>query len=85
MKTIDSLRGEFYSLLRDTGLVDSNINIYNVSSYDENLLRAVICYGLYPGICSIVVSFNSYSVGGIFRVLYGTRDSRNVSKLKERA
>lgn len=56
MKAIDSLRKEFYSLLKDAGLVDSNPVTYNVLSYDENLLRAVICYGLYPGICSVVVS-----------------------------
>lgn len=56
MKAIDSLRTEFYSLLMDAGLVDSNPITYNVWSYDENLLRAVICYGLYPGICSVVVS-----------------------------
>lgn len=56
MKAIDSLRKEFYSLLKDAGLVDSNPTTYNVWSYDENLLRAVICYGLYPGICSVVVS-----------------------------
>lgn len=56
MKAIDSLRKEFYSLLKDTGLVDSNPTTYNVWSYDENLLRAIICYGLYPGICSVVVS-----------------------------
>lgn len=57
MKAIDSLRREFQSLLKDTGLIDSNIVNYNNWSYDENLLRAVICYGLYPGICSVVVSF----------------------------
>ncbi|KAK1386969.1 RNA helicase [Heracleum sosnowskyi] len=62
MKSIDSLRGEFYSLLRETGLVDSNTNIHNVWSYDENLLRAVICYGLYPGICSIVHNEKSFSL-----------------------
>lgn len=56
MKAIDSLRKEFYSLLKEAGLVDSNPVTYNVLSYDENLLRAVICYGLYPGICSVVVS-----------------------------
>lgn len=55
MKAIDSLRKEFYSLLKDTGLVDSNPSIYSVWSYDEHLLRAIISYGLYPGICSVVV------------------------------
>lgn len=56
MKAIDSLRKEFFSLLKDTGLVDSNMATCNVWSYDEHLIRAVICYGLYPGICSVVVS-----------------------------
>lgn len=56
MKAIDSLRKEFYSLLKDIGLVDSNPTTYNVWSYDENLLRAIICFGLYPGICSVMVS-----------------------------
>ncbi|KAI3696242.1 hypothetical protein L1987_79253 [Smallanthus sonchifolius] len=54
MKAIYSLRREFQSLLKDTGLIDSNLTIYNKWSYDENILRAVICYGLYPGICSVV-------------------------------
>ncbi|KAK6134271.1 hypothetical protein DH2020_031985 [Rehmannia glutinosa] len=54
MKAIDSLRKEFYSLLKDIGLVDSNPTTYSVWSYDEHLVRAIICYGLYPGICSVV-------------------------------
>uniref|UniRef100_A0A2P2KT91 RNA helicase n=1 Tax=Rhizophora mucronata TaxID=61149 RepID=A0A2P2KT91_RHIMU len=55
MKVIDSLRKEFFSLLKDTGLIDSNTTTCNSWSYDENLIRAVICCGLYPGICSVVV------------------------------
>lgn len=58
MAAIDSLRKEFYNLLKDTGLVDSNPTTWNVWSYDEHLLRAIICYGLFPGICSVVVSYN---------------------------
>lgn len=61
MKAIDALRNEFYSLLKVTGLVDSNPAIYNAWSYDEDLLRAIVCYGLYPGICSIVVCIDSLS------------------------
>lgn len=56
MKAIDSLRREFYTLLKDTGLVDDNSSFFNGWSQDDKLLRAVICYGLYPGICSVVVS-----------------------------
>ncbi|XP_016572735.1 DExH-box ATP-dependent RNA helicase DExH5, mitochondrial isoform X2 [Capsicum annuum] len=62
MKAVDSLRKEFYSLLNDTGLVDSNITMYNSWSYDEHLLRAIICYGLYPGICSVLHNEKSFSL-----------------------
>ncbi|XP_022862842.1 DExH-box ATP-dependent RNA helicase DExH5, mitochondrial-like isoform X2 [Olea europaea var. sylvestris] len=62
MKAIDSLRKEFYSLLKDIGLVDSNPVNYNTWSYDEHLLRAIICYGLYPGICSVVHNEKSFSL-----------------------
>lgn len=56
MKAIDALRRDFFSLLRDTGLVDGNTATSNQWSHDEHLIRAVICYGLYPGISSVVVS-----------------------------
>lgn len=56
MRAIDSLRKEFFSLLKDTELVDSNMTTCNSWSYDEHLIRAVIFCGLYPGICSVVVS-----------------------------
>ena len=56
MKAIDSLRKEFFSLLKDTELIDSNMATCNSRSCDVHLIRAVICCGLYPGICSVVVS-----------------------------
>ncbi|KAL7132403.1 hypothetical protein ABFS83_12G071400 [Erythranthe nasuta] len=62
MKAIDSLRKEFYSLLKDTGLVDINPATYSVWSYDEHLVRSIICYGLYPGICSVVHNEKSFSL-----------------------
>lgn len=62
MKAIDSLRKEFFSLLKDTGLVDGNTASYNTWSHDDYLIRAVICYGLYPGICSVVVSLRFYHI-----------------------
>ncbi|KAK9276788.1 hypothetical protein L1049_006324 [Liquidambar formosana] len=62
MKAIDSLRKEFFSLLKDTGLVDSNMTTCNAWSYDGHLIRAVICCGLYPGICSIVHNEKSFSL-----------------------
>lgn len=55
MKAIDALRREFICLLKDTGLVDSNAASCNAWSSDLNLIRAVIFYGLYPGIGSVVV------------------------------
>ncbi|KAK8363618.1 hypothetical protein V6Z11_A03G176800 [Gossypium hirsutum] len=62
MKAIDSLREEFLSLLKDTGLIDSYATSCNGWSYDQHLIRAVICYGLYPGICSVVHNEKSFSL-----------------------
>ncbi|KAF7808821.1 DExH-box ATP-dependent RNA helicase DExH5, mitochondrial isoform X1 [Senna tora] len=62
MKAIDALRREFFSLLKDIGLVDSNTTSCNAWSHDVHLIRAVICYGLYPGICSVVHNEKSFSL-----------------------
>ncbi|KAK1553100.1 hypothetical protein Q3G72_028861 [Acer saccharum] len=74
MKAIDSLRKEFFSLLKDAGLIDCSTTIFNASNHDEHqkrnerpknisvLIRAVICYGLYPGICSVVHNLKSFSL-----------------------
>ncbi|KAL1348840.1 DExH-box ATP-dependent RNA helicase DExH5, mitochondrial isoform X2 [Arachis hypogaea] len=62
MKAIDALRMEFLSLLKDIGIVDSNATNCNAWSYDVHLIRAVIFYGLYPGICSIVHKEKSFSL-----------------------
>ncbi|CAO2828561.1 unnamed protein product [Amaranthus hypochondriacus] len=62
MKAIDSLRREFYALLKGSGLVDDNQSSFNVWGHDNKLVRAVICYGLYPGICSVVQNEKSLSL-----------------------
>ncbi|XP_023638295.1 DExH-box ATP-dependent RNA helicase DExH5, mitochondrial isoform X3 [Capsella rubella] len=62
MRAIDSLRKEFFSLLKDTGLIDGNPSICNSEGNDANLTRAVICYGMYPGICSVVHNDRSFSL-----------------------
>lgn len=54
LKAIDSLRKQFFYLLKDTGLVDKQIENCNSRSIDEHLMRAVICAGLFPGMCSVV-------------------------------
>ncbi|KAK1298092.1 putative pre-mRNA-splicing factor ATP-dependent RNA helicase [Acorus calamus] len=54
LKAIDSLRKQFVFLLKDAGLVDDGPTACNKWSDDEHLVRAVICAGLYPGICSVV-------------------------------
>ncbi|RZR77501.1 hypothetical protein BHM03_00002613 [Ensete ventricosum] len=54
LKAIDSLRKQFLFLLKDTGLVTDSFSTCNKWSQDENLIRAVICAGLYPGVCSVV-------------------------------
>uniref|UniRef100_A0A6N2M870 RNA helicase n=1 Tax=Salix viminalis TaxID=40686 RepID=A0A6N2M870_SALVM len=43
LKAIDSLRKQFFSLLKDTGLVDKPSENCNSRSIDEHLMRAVIC------------------------------------------
>lgn len=55
LRAIDSLRKQFFYLLKDTGLVD-NIESCNTWSHDEHLIRAITCAGLFPGICSVIVS-----------------------------
>ncbi|XP_021748258.1 DExH-box ATP-dependent RNA helicase DExH5, mitochondrial-like isoform X2 [Chenopodium quinoa] len=62
MKAIDSLRREFYTLLKDTGLIDDNPSSFNGWSHGDRLVGAVICYGLYPGICSVVHNEKSLSL-----------------------
>ncbi|KAF5180934.1 Dexh-box atp-dependent rna helicase dexh3 [Thalictrum thalictroides] len=54
LKAIDSLRKQFFHLLKDTGLLDDDTTSRNAWSTDEHLIRAVICAGLYPGVCSVV-------------------------------
>ncbi|KAL2904761.1 DExH-box ATP-dependent RNA helicase DExH5 mitochondrial [Bienertia sinuspersici] len=62
MKAIDSLRREFYSLLKDAGLVNDNSSFFSGWSNGDKLVRAVVCYGLYPGICSVVHNEKSLSL-----------------------
>ena len=54
LKAIDSLRKQFFFLLKDTGLVDQNKESHNKWSNDEHLIRVVICASLFSGICSVV-------------------------------
>ncbi|KAH9609039.1 hypothetical protein KSS87_007653 [Heliosperma pusillum] len=61
MKAIDSLRKEFYSLLKDIRLIDDNQPAKCGWLKDDKLVRGIICYGLYPGICSVVHNEKSSS------------------------
>ncbi|KAI4347227.1 hypothetical protein L6164_008057 [Bauhinia variegata] len=54
LRAIDSLKKQFFWLLKDIGLVDQNAENCNTWSHDEHLIRAVFCSGLFPGICSVV-------------------------------
>ncbi|PSR89078.1 DExH-box ATP-dependent RNA helicase [Actinidia chinensis var. chinensis] len=62
LKAIDSLRKQFFYLLKDIGLVDNNIETCNTWSHDGHLVRAIICAGLFPGICSVVNKEKSISL-----------------------
>ncbi|KMZ70564.1 putative ATP-dependent RNA helicase, partial [Zostera marina] len=55
LKAIDSLRKQFIFSLRDSGLID-DLSDCNKWSGDHSIVRAVICAGLYPGVCSVIVS-----------------------------
>ncbi|KAK4486617.1 hypothetical protein RD792_006868 [Penstemon davidsonii] len=61
LKAIDSLKKQFFHLLKDSGLVE-NVERCNTWSRDEHLIRAVICAGLFPGICSVVNKEKSISL-----------------------
>ncbi|KAI3774002.1 hypothetical protein L1987_48544 [Smallanthus sonchifolius] len=61
LRAIDSLRKQFYYLLRDSGMV-VNMEKCNTWSHDEHLIRAIICSGLFPGICSVVNKEKSISL-----------------------
>lgn len=54
LKAIDSLRKQFFHLLKDTGLIDDEVMSRNAWSDDKHIMRAVLCAGLYPGVCSVV-------------------------------
>ncbi|KAF8025211.1 hypothetical protein BT93_F2144 [Corymbia citriodora subsp. variegata] len=62
MKAIGSLRKQFFSLLKDIGIVDQNTEFSNLWSHDEHLIRAIICAGLFPGISSVVNKEKSISL-----------------------
>ncbi|VAH55307.1 unnamed protein product [Triticum turgidum subsp. durum] len=62
LKALDSLRRQFLFLLKDTGLIDENMTTCNKWSRDENLVRAIICAGLYPGVSSVVNKEKSVSL-----------------------
>lgn len=61
LRAIDSLRKQFFYLLKDTGLVD-DVDKCNSWSHDEHLIRSITCAGLYPGICSVVNKDKSISL-----------------------
>ncbi|KAL5722068.1 RNA helicase [Ranunculus cassubicifolius] len=54
LKAIDSVRKQFFNLLKETGLVDDEITSRNAWSGDDKLIKAILCAGLYPGVCSVV-------------------------------
>ncbi|PWA41750.1 DEA(D/H)-box RNA helicase family protein [Artemisia annua] len=61
LRAIDSLKKQFSYLLRDSGLVE-NMEKCNTWSHDQHLIRAIICSGLFPGICSVVNKEKSVSL-----------------------
>ncbi|KAK4778731.1 hypothetical protein SAY86_006259 [Trapa natans] len=62
MRAIDSLRKQFYSLLKETGLVSCSDKNVSSWAHDEYLVRSIICAGLFPGVCSVVNKSRSVSL-----------------------
>ena len=56
LRAIDSLRKQFYLLLKESKLIARDGYNCNTWSHDDHLVRAIICAGLFPGVCSVVVS-----------------------------
>ncbi|KAG6471355.1 hypothetical protein ZIOFF_068796 [Zingiber officinale] len=54
LQAIHSLRKQFSFILKDAGLVDADSSVNNSLSYNQSLVRAIICSGLFPGIASVV-------------------------------
>ncbi|XP_073159391.1 DExH-box ATP-dependent RNA helicase DExH3 [Henckelia pumila] len=53
LRAIDSLRKQFFYLLKDTGLIESEESCNSLSG-DEHIIRAVICAGLFPAVSFVV-------------------------------
>ncbi|GAV67332.1 dsrm domain-containing protein/DEAD domain-containing protein/Helicase_C domain-containing protein/HA2 domain-containing protein/OB_NTP_bind domain-containing protein [Cephalotus follicularis] len=84
LKAIDSLRKQFFYLLKDTGLIDYKMENCNTWSHDEHLIRAIICAGLFPGLCSVVnkeksITLKTTEDGQV--LLYSNSVNAGVSKI----
>ncbi|MCO5602446.1 hypothetical protein L7F22_056578 [Adiantum nelumboides] len=52
MQVIHSLRRQFEMLLRQAGFVDPVRDYSNQYSKDVDLLKGIVCAGMFPGVCS---------------------------------
>lgn len=59
-QAVDSFPMEFQSALINNDLIDNKTTIDNAYIHEGHLVRVAICYGLYPGVCSVVVSHVLY-------------------------
>ncbi|GER32891.1 RNA helicase family protein [Striga asiatica] len=76
LRAIDSLKKQFLYLLKDIGLVE-DIESCNKWSHDEHLIRAIICAGLFPGICSVVVE--KYNLSDFWLSLIHKNKEKSIS------
>ena len=53
LQGMHSLRRQFSSLLTDAGFLDTDTSKVNEYSGDRDLVRGVICAGMYPGVISV--------------------------------
>ncbi|EXB30259.1 putative ATP-dependent RNA helicase DHX36 [Morus notabilis] len=54
IRGIDFLRRHFFRSLKNIGLVDHNMESCSLWSHDTHLIRAIICAGSFPSLCSVM-------------------------------
>ena len=62
------MRKQFLFLLKEASLID-NIEGCSKLSYDDHIVRVIICAALFPGICSVVVSCCRFCIYFTFPLL----------------
>ena len=55
LKDMESMRKQFFFLLKEASLIDNTEGCSKLS-YNDHIVHAIFCAALFPGICSVDVS-----------------------------